>query len=399
MPRRRFQKGRLTIRGVRNPQWVGLYREDVLLPDGTTHRARRTVRLGPVKKTSQRQAWARFHSYLDRVNSAVKMPAKSGIKLGDFVKEWRTHKANNMKPSARRAAESHLKAHLLPKLGSLTLTSIDTKSVQAFVTSLSTKGLARKTIENILMTLSTIFRMARDWKYAVGEWSFSALSLPQEGVKKEPRSFTTEEAGRVIGAVGEPYATIWAVYAMLGIRSGEGLGLSLDALDFDRKIIHIRQSLDEDTRKIVRTKTRSSTDTVPMPLVLEKRLRNYIASHYRENPDRLVFTNKRGRPHSANKLRARLHVLLKKLGISHGSFHAWRHGTTSSLFEIGAAPTVVQRQMRHSDPRITLGIYGHVVGDAQRRAVERHADRIEQHASGVQLEPSAYIGAELSVTA
>ncbi len=125
----------------------------------------------------------------------------------------------------------------------------------------------------------------------------------------------------------------------------------------------------------------------------------YIANHYEDNPDRLVFTNQRGRPYSANELRARLHVLLKKLGIPHGSFHAWPHGTTSELLENGAAPTVVERQMQHSDPRITLGIYGHVVGNAQRRAVEQHADRIEQHAAAVPLEPSADIGAELSVTA
>ncbi len=397
MPRRRFQKGRLTVRGVRNPQRVGLYREDVLLPDGTVRRVRRTVKLGPVRTVSERQARARFQPYLDRVNSLVKMPPKAGITLEDFVAEWRMHKANNMKPSTRRTAESHLKAHLLPKLGAFTLTSIETKHVQTFVTGLSAKGLARKTIENILMTLSTIFQTARDWRYAVGEWSFSAVSLPQDSVKKEPRSFTAEEAGLIIKAADEPYATIWAMYAMLGIRSGEGLALTLDALDFDRKVIHIRQSLDEDTRKIISTKTKSSANTVPMPLALENRLRGHISCHYRDNPDRLIFTNQTGRPYSANKLRARLHVLLKKLGIPDGSFHAWRHGATSELLENGAAPTVVQRQMRHSDARITLGVYGHVVGDAQRRAVEQHAERIEQHAREAQLEPSADIGAEFPV--
>lgn len=393
MPRRRFQKGRLTVRGVRNPQWAGLYREDVLQPDGTTHRARRTVQLGPVKKMSLRQAWARFQPYLDQVNAVVKIPEKAGMKLEDFVKEWQMHKANNMKPSARRAAESHLRAHLLPNLGSLSMTAIDTRSVQVLVTSLSTKELARKTIENILMTLSSIFQLARDWKYAVGEWSVSTLSLPQEGVKKDPRSFTVEEAGRIVGGAKEPYSTIWAMYAMLGIRSGECLAISEDDIDFDRKVIHIRQSLDEDTRVIVTPKTKFSKDTVPMPPTLEKRLRNYIANHFKDNPNRLLFTNKGGRPYSANKLRAKLHALLKRLGIPHGSFHAWRHGATSGLLENGAAPTVVQRQMRHSDPRITLGVYGHVVGDAQRRAVEQHADRIEQHAAAVQLEPSAVIGA------
>jgi integrase len=45
----------------------------------------------------------------------------------------------------------------------------------------------------------------------------------------------------------------------------------------------------------------------------------------------------------------------------------------------GVAPTVVQKQMRHSDARITLGIYAHALGDAQRRAVENHAEQIEKY--------------------
>ena len=54
-----------------------------------------------------------------------------------------------------------------------------------------------------------------------------------------------------------------------------------------------------------------------------------------------------------------------------------RHGAASSLLADGATPAVVQRQLRHSDARITLGIYGHVVGDQQREAVERRSVRIE----------------------
>ena len=47
VPRRRFQKGMIVIRGIKHPQRCGLYREDILLKDGTLHRVRRTVRLGP----------------------------------------------------------------------------------------------------------------------------------------------------------------------------------------------------------------------------------------------------------------------------------------------------------------------------------------------------------------
>jgi integrase len=53
-----------------------------------------------------------------------------------------------------------------------------------------------------------------------------------------------------------------------------------------------------------------------------------------------------------------------------------RHGAASSLLAEGATPAVVQKQLRHSDARITLGIYGHVVGSPQRDAVQNRAARI-----------------------
>jgi len=45
----------------------------------------------------------------------------------------------------------------------------------------------------------------------------------------------------------------------------------------------------------------------------------------------------------------------------------------SLLLASGAAPTVAQKQLRHSDARMTLGIYGHIIGNAHREAVEKEA--------------------------
>ena len=56
-----------------------------------------------------------------------------------------------------------------------------------------------------------------------------------------------------------------------------------------------------------------------------------------------------------------------------------RHGAASSLLADGATPAVVQKQLRHSDPRITLGVYAHVVGNQQRDAVENRSERIEEY--------------------
>jgi integrase len=118
---------------------------------------------------------------------------------------------------------------------------------------------------------------------------------------------------------------------------------------------------------------------MPMPSQLEARLRKHLQTHNGRSD--LLFSNRNGRPFSANKLREKqLHPVLEKLGIPRGGFHSMRHGVASSLLADGATPAVVQRQLRHSDARITLGIYGHVVGDQQREVVENRSARIAKYA-------------------
>jgi len=109
---------------------------------------------------------------------------------------------------------------------------------------------------------------------------------------------------------------------------------------------------------------------------LEARLGAHLLTRDRKI-DLLLFTNRRGRAFSANKLREQqLHPLLKPLAIPRGGFHSMRHGAASSLLAAGATPAVVQRQLRRSDARITLGIYGHVVGDEQRTVVQHRSTRL-----------------------
>jgi integrase len=65
------------------------------------------------------------------------------------------------------------------------------------------------------------------------------------------------------------------------------------------------------------------------------------------------------------------------LSIFRCGLHAFRHAHTPLLLDSGATPKVVQRQLRHSDARTPLEIYGHVVGDAHREAVEKVASSLD----------------------
>ena len=77
----------------------------------------------------------------------------------------------------------------------------------------------------------------------------------------------------------------------------------------------------------------------------------------------------------------------------HGSFviHAFRHGVTSELLQAGTPIHLVTRMMRHADSKVTLDHYAHVIGDAERAALEKLSQRI-----GSQLEPDPQFGAKFS---
>ena len=146
-------------------------------------------------------------------------------------------------------------------------------------------------------------------------------------------------------------------------------------MDFAKRLIRVRQSIDSATRTIVGVKSKASSADMPMPAELEACLHAHLLRH--DGKSELLFVNRDGRPLCADKLREKkLHPLQDALGIPRGGFHGMRHGASAALFDDGASPALVQRQLRHSDPRITLAIYGHVVGDKQRTAVQTRSTRI-----------------------
>jgi integrase len=129
-------------------------------------------------------------------------------------------------------------------------------------------------------------------------------------------------------------------------------------------VIRVRQSVDSASRTAGGVKSRASSADLPMSRELETRLRAHLERH--DGKSELLFVNRKGRPFCAGKLREKkLHPLLDALGIPRGGFHGMRHGAASALLADGASPALVQRQLRHSDPRITLAVYAHVLGGAK----------------------------------
>jgi integrase len=370
MARRRYQEGRVFLRGRKTPKWIGRWREDVIMPDGSIRRVERSMVLGKKHElATERLARRRLETVLARVNAPEYRPGRMGT-VAEFAERWQELFLKHRKPSTVKAACSNLKHHILPVLGKMGLDQLGREVQQEFAVHLC-RSVSRKTAVNILGTLSSMLGTAKAWGYVCQTVDVAALALPEKP-RAEARFFTADQARQIIAAAEHPFRAMFAVAAMTGMRAGEIMGLSVDDLDFGRRLIHVRRSAWHGRLQTV--KTQASNSVLPMPEPLARILREHLAT-WQENPERLVFRNRRGRPYTGEKVvQKRLWPILDSLGIPRCGFHAFRHLHASLLLEAGASPKVAQAQLRHSDARITLGVYGHVVGDSQRSAVERVAE-------------------------
>jgi integrase len=290
--------------------------------------------------------------------------------VSEFEDLWRTDVLAQYKPSTQRAAESHLAVHIIPLLGARRLDEITPELQQSFITSLS-RRLSRKTVLNVTATLSAMMNTAKRWGYICEGVDFSRLAFPARTERKRARFFTAEQARRIIEVSKEPFATVFAVAAMTAMRPGEVFGLKMEDLDFERGIIFVRRSAWYS--KLQSPKNEGSIRVLPMPSPLATRFRSYL-QHWQPNAAGLLFATTRGTPMCANNVVQRqLWPVLDGLGIPRCGLKAFRHMHASLLVDDGAPVTVAQAQLGHADPRVTLGIYSHVIGESHRNAVEKIA--------------------------
>src|SRR5690242_6879713 len=87
-------------------------------------------------------------------------------------------------------------------------------------------------------------------------------------------------------------------------RASDGCagGRPVRTKDPERANRSVRRSVDSRTKKEQSTKTRGSASDVPMPPELEKRLRDFLRKHYRENPSGYVFANRNSNSYSVSNV-------------------------------------------------------------------------------------------------
>jgi integrase len=154
--------------------------------------------------------------------------------------------------------------------------------------------------------------------------------------------------------------------AVTGLRIGEAIGIKWS--DFDGDVLHISRTIYEGTAGD--TKTEDSDRYLPIPHVLLERMRALGGTEW-------IFHSRKHTPiNPGNALKRYIRPVAKKLGISLGGWHDFRHTLTTGLLRSGVSPKVVSDILGHSDVQITLDVYDHPNTEDFRAPLESVANQL-----------------------
>ena len=91
----------------------------------------------------------------------------------------------------------------------------------------------------------------------------------------------------------------------------------------------------------------------------------------------LVFPNSLGQPLNPMALTRALNNVKDGFGLEGMRLHDLRHLHASVLIQEGFSPVMISKRLGHSNPSMTLDIYGHLMPGWQRQAAESFANAMK----------------------
>jgi integrase len=273
-----------------------------------------------------------------------------------------------------------------PTFGDRPLASVRPSEVQGWVRCLE-RDLAPATIGVVYSFLAGIFRAAVRDRLLVSSPCVD-VRLPKPAPKRvEP--LATERVEALIVAMPERYQALVVLAAGTGLRQGEAFGLEVEAIDFLRRTLEVRQQLVTMpglAPYLAHPKTPASYRTVPLPQVVVDALAAHLAAfpasaveildttvrpEPKRRPARLVFTDPAGLPIRRTRFSPIWRPAAAVAGLPDGTtFHDLRHFYASLLIAHGESVKVVQKRLGHKNAVETLNVYAHMWPDSEDRTRE-----------------------------
>lgn len=309
--------------------------------------------------------------------------------LSEYLDQWLERIEHSVRPSTLASYDMHIRCHIVPFLGDLSLRDLRPHHLESLYSRLQTSGrrdgygLSPRSVQYTHRVLKMALKAAR-------------LGVnPADHVKppKVPRyefhTWSVSEVQQFLRYIDESrdrLIAMWLTFVTTGMRRGEVLGLRWADVDLDSSRLSVRQTLIAvgATVQFSKPKTDRSRRSVALDTRTIAVLRRHRAQQLEErleagsaweNRD-LVFCREDGSPLDPNRTTRRFKALARHAGVPVIRLHETRHSWATLALQGGIPAKVVSDRLGHSSIAITLDTYSAVVPALQEDAAEQVAGLI-----------------------
>lgn len=353
------------------------------------------------KSLKEARNWFADYQYKLRHGEVVEPP--TNMKVDEWFEFWIENIAGDLSPNTIRNYSERYKRNIQPVIGNMQLTDVKPMHCKAVFTKMYEKY-SGSTIRQTYITMGTMFKAAK--------MNDLITKHPMDGVRfnkpiravDDIKCLTVEEQRKFMAVARR--SQNYSQYTLIletGLRTGELVGLTWDAIDFEKRTLTVNKTLEyRYSTKEWRAgppKTETSYRTIPLTdrayeiLVHEREMAPYrkrdTALLRQKLPymDRrtgrerllclndLVFINFRtGGPSKNSSYDTHLYNLCDEAHIKRVSMHSLRHTYATRAIEGGMQPKVLQKLLGHASIQTTMDRYVHVTDESLAQAVRDYQD-------------------------
>lgn len=286
----------------------------------------------------------------------------------EFANTWYAENEIQWRRSYRITQRGGLDKYLIPHFGDKPVGEITKADVLAFRAQLAkapARGedttLSNRRINAVMKPLRQILNEAAD-RFEF-QTSFRNIK-PLKNKRSDVQPFSLAEVQLILAKVREDYRPYFTARFFTGMRTGEVHGLKWKYIDFERRLILVRESIvlgEEDELK-----TEDSQRDIQMTQVVHEAL--LLQAKTTRGISEYVFCNKAGKPLDNKNFNNRVwRPLLRHLGLTHRRPYQMRHTTATLWLASGEVPEWIARQLGHTTTEMLFRTYSRFVPNLTRQ--------------------------------